>query len=298
MCGIAGIFSTDGPLGPSREILCAMADKLRHRGPDNEGFYEDLYAGFAFRRLSIIDLAGRNQPLINEDGSLVLVCNGEIFNYRELRAELVENGHTFYTQCDVEILLHLYEQHGSAMLQRLRGQFAFAILDRTQRQLFLARDHAGVAPLYYANVKNTFIFASEIKAILEHPLIERQVSLTGLDQILIFPGLISPTTMFEGINRVEPGHFLMVNSRGVQDNEYWDLNYPLDGTGDRLPEHEYIEALRSEFCTSIKRRLQADVPVGLYLSGGLDSSLIAAFTREVDASIAYDAFSVTFADER
>src|ERR1700761_2539511 len=142
MCGIAGIFSTNGPLEPSRAILSAMASKLRHRGPDCEGFYEDSHAGFAFRRLSIIDLEGGNQPISNEDESLILVCNGEIFNYRQLRADLIKKGHVFRTQCDVEVLVHLYEEDGPGMLDKLNGQFAFAILDRVRRQLLVARDHA------------------------------------------------------------------------------------------------------------------------------------------------------------
>lgn len=181
-----------------------MTRTIVHRGPDDSGYALYDRAGLGFRRLSIIDLSTGNQPILNEDGTLCLVCNGEIFNYRELREELVAKGHRFRTHSDAEILLHLYEEMGERLLDRVNGQFAFALYDRTRDSLFLARDHFGVAPLFYAVNGGRFLFGSEIKAILAHPGVERRVDLTGLDQVFSLPGLVSPRTMFEGIESLPP----------------------------------------------------------------------------------------------
>jgi asparagine synthase (glutamine-hydrolysing) len=276
-----------------------MAETLRHRGPDSQGSYQDVAAGCGFRRLSIIDLATGEQPIFNEDKSLVLVCNGEIFNYKALRAELISKGHVFQTHVDVEVLVHLYEEYGPKMMGQLNGQFAFAILDRNRQELFLARDHVGIAPLYYAQTESSFVFASEIKAILKYPEIRRKVNLTGLDQIFTFPGLVSPQTMFEGIHRVRPGHYLIVNKQGVKEFEYWDLDYPrIDDHTNGISESTHIDELTERFTRSVQYRLQADVPVGFYLSGGLDSSLTAAFINRLEPRSSRHAFAVTFADQR
>lgn len=298
MCGIAGFFSLAQRFECDPDVLYGMARQLKHRGPDAEGIFQDSLGGLAFRRLSIIDLENGNQPLANEDGSVILICNGEIFNYHALRAEMLASGHSFRTNCDVEVLIHLYEEHGPAMLGKINGQFAFAILDRGRRQLFLARDHAGIAPLYYIQVDDLIIFASEIKAILEHPAVERKVDLTGLDQIFTFPGLVSPQTMFHGIERLRPGHYLLVNETGCQEIEYWDLDYPLLSDAPvQKSEAEYTTQLKDLFCQSIRYRLQADVPVGVYLSGGLDSSLIATFMDRIAPGSRRHAFGITFSDE-
>ena len=226
MCGLVGFTDTRYERKPERELLVRMTDKLVHRGPDSAGYFVDYYVALGFRRLSIIDLESGDQPIYNEDGSVVLICNGEIFNYLELKKVLIQMGHTFRTKSDVEVLLHLYEEYGIDFLNKLNGQFAFAIYDRKERRLFLARDQFGINPLYYAHVNGLFVFASEIKAILEHPLIERAVDLTGLDQTLSFPGLVSPRTMFKGIHSLKAGNYIVVQNGEVSVREYWDLDYP------------------------------------------------------------------------
>jgi asparagine synthase (glutamine-hydrolysing) len=187
------------------ESLAAMTLALAHRGPDATGSWLSPDLGFGFRRLSIIDLATGDQPIHNEDGSVVLVCNGEIFNYRELRRELQGKGHVFRTQTDVEVLVHLYEEHGEGLVDRLNGQFAFALFDRRAGRLLLARDHFGVNPLYWTEVDGLLLFGSEVKAILKHPAAPRGIDLVGLDQVLTLPGLVSPRTLFAGIHSLPSG---------------------------------------------------------------------------------------------
>jgi asparagine synthase (glutamine-hydrolysing) len=295
MCGIVGYIDMRRERPVARAIVRSMADKIAHRGPDSSGYFIDQNVALGFRRLSIIDLAGGDQPITNEDGSVVLICNGEIYNYRELRQELQAKGHTFRTNTDVEVLVHLYEEEDVHFLNRLNGQFAFAIFDRMKHTLFLARDHFGINPLYYTVVDKVFIFASEIKAILEHPLVQREVDLTGLDQILSFPGLVSPRTMFKGIFSLKSGHFIKISNGNFRVAEYWDLDYPY--TDEPLPEHKeqyYVEGLSDLFAQSVRYRLQSDVPVGFYLSGGLDSSLIATMIRNVSNGLPRHSFSITF----
>ena len=275
MCGITGFFDLRDQRAASRETLERMTSQLVHRGPDSDGFYLEDGLALGFRRLSIIDLRTGDQPMVSADGSLVLLCNGEIYNYRDLRTRLESQGHRFSTACDVEVLLSLYQERGIDLLSCLNGQFAFVIYDRPARRLFLARDHVGIAPLFYTVADGMFVFGSEIKAILEHPLVERRVDLTGLDQVLSFPGLVSPTTMFEGVRSLSPGHLLLVEDGAVKEREYWDLDFPL--ATDRAPvrdEEDTILELRDRLDRAVRLRLQADVPVGYYLSGGLDSSLV------------------------
>ncbi len=298
MCGIAGYFDMGTGARSDPSLIGRMAETLRHRGPDADGSFQDTYVALGFRRLAIIDLTTGDQPLFNEDESVAVVCNGEIYNYKELRAELEARGHRFRSQCDVEVLVHLYEEHGPEMVRKLNGQFAFALLDRTRRRLMLARDHVGIAPLHFTTAKGTFVFGSEIKAILKHPAVSREVDLTGLDQILTFPGLVSPRTVFKGIQRLAPGHYLLVDAQGVQDHEYWDLDYPAAADQPDEPEEKYLEGLTEAFTRSVRYRLQADVPVGFYLSGGLDSSLTAAFISQIEPGLGRHAFSITFADQR
>lgn len=298
MCGFFGFINFEGEQAVNAQALARMTDTLVHRGPDSSGYFTDEHVGLGFRRLSIIDLVGGDQPLYNEDRSLVLLCNGEIFNHLELRAQLTQKGHVFSTNTDVEVLLHLYEEEGVGFLNKLNGQFAFVIYDRRRRRLFLARDHFGINPLHYTFVNGTFIFGSEIKAILEHPLVVREVDLTGLDQIFSFPGLVSPRTMFKGIQSLKSGHFILAEVGAVTDTEYWDLDYPLaaDLPYDQ-PEKYYVERLRDLFARSVQYRLQADVPVGFYLSGGLDSSLMAAVISKVSPAINRHSFSIAFTEK-
>ncbi len=297
MCGITGIYDMTGQGGVDASLLETMANTLIHRGPDDSGCYADHRMGFGFRRLSIIDLSTGSQPMFNEDKSIVSVCNGEIYNYKELRERLISNGHRFYTNCDVEILVHLYEEYGTEFLNLLNGQFAFAIFDKKANLLLLGRDHVGIAPLFYASVNNHFVFASEIKAILKHPAVKREVNLTALDQIFSFPGMISPQTMFQGISALKPGHYLTVRNERIDVKEYWDLSYPeVSGIDWEKPESYYVEKLDELLTQAVRYRLQADVPVGFYLSGGMDSSLIAAMIHRIHPEKRHS-FSIGFADK-
>lgn len=294
MCGIAGSFSLDSDLPVDREALSRMIRPLAHRGPDDGGCYTAGGVGLAYSRLAIVDLVTGNQPHFNEDSSVASVCNGEIYNYRDLRWELESKGHAFRTHCDVEVLVHLYEEHGAEFVKRLNGQFAFALYDGRTRELILARDHVGIAPLFYTVAGRTFLFASEIKALLAHPAVKRTVNIAGLDQILTFPGLISPATMFEGIYSLQPGHFLRAGKGSFKTHEYWDLIYPEDGATNGRPESFYIEQLEDALFQAVEARLNADVPVGFYLSGGLDSSLIASMVHAARPAQRFHSFSVTF----
>lgn len=279
-------------------IIRKMNEKLAHRGPDAQAtfMYENL--AFGFTRLSIIGLNNGMQPISNEDNSLVVICNGEIFNYVELRNDLIKRKHIFSTETDVEVILHLYEEHGMEFLNMLNGQFAFALYDKKRQVLFCARDHLGIIPFYYTIANGTFIFASEVKSIAEHPSVRLSVDAIGLDQIMTFPGLVSPRTMFEKIQSLENGHYLTYNQSGqLLVEQYWDLDYPeMDKWDNVMSEKSYIETLEEALTTSLKYRLRADVPSGLYLSGGLDSSIIASMVHRKYPNIIKEAFSIDFTD--
>jgi asparagine synthase (glutamine-hydrolysing) len=301
MCGICGIVDLKGKKRIEASIIERMRSKLLHRGPDGVSHYYNGNLAFGFTRLSIIDLEGGMQPLFNEDSSLLLFCNGEIFNYIELRRELIAQGHRFKTNTDVEVILHLYEESRdyAAMLNRLNGQFSFALFDRRRRHLFCARDHFGITPFFYTTVDDFFIFASEIKAILEHPQVEREVDLVGLDQIFSFPGLIAPRTMFKQIRSLENGHYLLVEEAGpVKDAEYWDVIYPQSGEIHYSDDEDFYAGKLAELIArSVKLRLRADVPVGLYLSGGLDSAIVSAQTRDLTPETRRYSFSIDFEEK-
>ena len=296
MCGFAGFLELSGRPAPDPALARRMARTLRHRGPDDDGFFSDGPAALGFRRLAIVDPAGGHQPLLNEDSSLALVCNGEVFNSPDLRRGLLARGHRFRSRCDVEVILHLYEEHGAGLLGRLGGQFAFALYDRRRRRLLLARDQFGVNPLFYAVAGGVLVFGSEVKALLEHPAVPREVDLTGLDQTLSFPGLVSPRTMFKGVKSLPPGHYLLVEDGQIVEKEYWDLVYPEEGAAD-YPHDEryYVEGVRELLERSVRARLMADVEVGFYLSGGLDSTLIGALMSRAGGGRRH-AFSIGFGE--
>ena len=297
MCGFAGYIDLRAERNADRDILVRMTDKLVHRGPDSAGLFIENEVGLGFRRLSIIDLTTGDQPIYSEDGSVVLLCNGEIYNFPALRRELEERGHVFSTNSDVEVLVHLYEESGCDFLPRLNGQFAFVLYDRGRKLLFLGRDQFGVVPLYYTTVNGLFLFASEIKALLEHPAVPREVDLTGLDQVLCFPGVVSPRTLFKGIASLSSGHRLVVRGSQVEISEYWDLDYPPEGElSIDKPEEHFRERLGELLEQSVRYRLQADVPMGLYLSGGLDSSLVAALAHRIRGE-GQHTFSISFTDQ-
>ena len=297
MCGIAGMFDRRGAARVDQGQLQAMTDALLHRGPDDSGFYLDQNLGLGFRRLAIVDLTGGNQPLYNEDRTIVIVCNGEIFNFLELRAGLEARGHHFATNCDVEVLLHLYEEEGASFIPRLNGQFAFALYDTVKRRLLLARDHVGIAPLFYTEADGLFLFASEIKGLLKHPSVDREVDLTGLDQVFAFPGTLAPRTMFKGIKSLEAGHFLLVDEHGTTDRQYWDMDYPEEGAAEYKEEGYYLERLDAELQSAVRLRLLGDVPVGYYLSGGLDSSMIAGILHKIVPDERRHSFSIGFSQQ-
>jgi asparagine synthase (glutamine-hydrolysing) len=299
MCGLVGHFDLERKGRVREEPIRRMMDRLVHRGPDSSGSFVEPDCGLGFRRLSIIDLAGGDQPMYNEDGSLVLVCNGEIYNHLELRRELAEQGHTFRSRCDVEVILHLYEQHGVECVTRLNGQFAFALYDRRRHSLMLARDPFGICPLHFCEQRGQLLFASEAKALLAHPEAPRAVDLLGLDQVLCFPGLVSPRTMFAGVSSLPAGHSALVEDGRLAVRKYWDLDYPrLGEEPPEQPESFYVEGLRERLAQSVRYRLQSDVPVGFYLSGGLDSSLIGGLIRHVAPAVSFQSFSISFEEQR
>ena len=301
MCGICGFIKYENRMSLEDHMtLHNMNNKLIHRGPDAQDtlFLDNI--AFGFTRLSIIGLENGMQPIYNENQDLVLVCNGEIFNYLELRKHLRSRGHTFHTESDVEVIVHLYEEKGPDFLNDLNGQFAFALYDRRRRRLFCARDQMGIAPFFFTSVDNTFIFGSEVKALLEHPAVAAEVDPVGLDQVISFPGLVSPRTMFRNIQSLENGHYLLVDERGhITDHEYWDLPYepPEDGASTKS-EADYLEELEHHFENAVKLRLRADVPSGFYLSGGLDSSMIAAKVDQLSDGGRKSAFSIDFPDSQ
>lgn len=300
MCGILGVFAPAIPAPVARERLAAMADALRHRGPDDEGFHSAPGIGLGFRRLAIVDLVTGNQPMTSGDGTVVSVCNGEIYNHAELRAELEQRGHRFRTRSDTEVLPALYQEYGPEFPARMNGQFAFALYDTARRRLVLGRDHVGIAPLFLAETAEGLVFGSEIKALLRHPAVPRRVDPTGLDQILTFPGPVSPRTLFAGIESLPPGTVLVADADGGRRRAaYWDLDYPdAAEIDDSRPADDCVEELDAALRQAVRYRLQADVPVGGYLSGGLDSSLIAAIAADLTPGERRHSFSITFEDGR
>ncbi len=280
MCGIVGTVSPATPQAEIAALLRQMNDQIHHRGPDEDGFFVAEAVGLAMRRLSIIDLAGGTQPVYNENRTVVTVFNGEIYNYRELTAELQQRGHIFTTNSDTETIVHLYEEMGEECVHALRGMFALAIWDARRHQLFVARDRLGIKPLYYTQVGNQLLFASEIKALLQHPGVEARLDPTALGQYLSLKYVPAPQTLFAGISSLPPGHALIWNERGLIIKRYWDLQF-VDGGSDSFSERVYAERLTDLLQESVKLHLRSDVPFGAFLSGGVDSSTIVALMSQV-----------------
>lgn len=299
MCGICGFFNADMPDAQKNTVIERMSKKIAHRGVNGTGYLSKGAVTFGFTRLSIIGVNNGMQPITNEDETLALVCNGEIYNYIEIKKTLTERGHRFKTESDVEVILHLYEEKGTELLDVINGQFAFALYDQKRGELFCARDHVGVAPFFYTILNETFVFGSEIKAIFEFPGIRRAINPVALDQIMTFPSVVCPRTMFEGISSLEPGHFLTVHKDGsITKRKYWDLDYPECDENYPKTEAEYIEGLNDVLTKAVALRLQAEVPVGFYISGGLDSSIIACKIHDISGEDRHS-FSVNFeADSR
>ncbi len=300
MCGIAGMIGLRGA-NSSPDLLKKMSETLTHRGPDAFGLHLDREAGLAHSRLSILDLAGGAQPMSNADGSLWITYNGEIFNYLELREELIAKGHQFATRSDTEVILHLYAREGEECVSKLNGQWAFAIWDARNRKLFASRDRMGIQPFFYTVADQTFLFASEIKALFAHPAVSRELDLKALDQIFTFWVTLPPRTSFHDVQQLPPGHNLTVQDGKIRIREYWSMNFseidPVesnDAWDDAIVQRK-SEELLSLLCDATRIRLRADIPVGAYLSGGLDSSLVAALTQRV-AKDRLRTFSVAFED--
>ena len=299
MCGICGLINLDGSQA-SPELLRRMNDSLRHRGPDGEGMLLDGAAGLAMRRLKIIDIGGSDQPLTNEDGSVALIFNGEIYNYRGLRQSLIQRGHRFKTDGDGETIVHLYEDHGIKALKHLRGMFALALWDARRGQLLLARDRFGQKPLYYYQDERIFAFASEIKALLAHPAVPCESRLCQPDALidyLSFGYIPAPLTAFRGIQALQPATSLTIDLEGKRKQQrYWDLPQ-LAPPQPSAREETWREELRAKLDEAVKLRLISDVPLGAFLSGGLDSSLIVALMRRHSQG-AIKTFSIGFEGER
>jgi len=280
MCGIAGILKTDGSV-PDRERLSMMTFAIAHRGPDAQGIHCDGPAGLAHARLSIIDLEGGAQPMSIADGSLSITFNGEIFNYIELREELIKKGHKFATRSDTEVILHLYQEEGEACVRRLNGQWAFAIWDSAKQSLFLSRDRLGVRPLFYTRTGDSFLFASEIKGLFANSEVPRELDLHALDQVFTFWVVVPPRTAFRDIWQLPPGHSLVFSDGALRVYEYWDVNYCADQVVSEEREKQLTEDLLNLLLDATNIRLRSDVPVGAYLSGGLDSTVITALTHRL-----------------
>jgi asparagine synthase (glutamine-hydrolysing) len=283
MCGIAGILSVGGrPV--EMDELSAMTGAIAHRGPDDHGYYLDGSVGLAMRRLSIIDLTSGRQPVVNEDGSVQIVFNGEIYNFRELRQGLLARGHRFSTTSDTEVIVHLYEELGPRCVDKLRGMFAFALWDTARRQLVIARDRLGIKPLYYAIVDGRLIWGSELKSVLAVPGVDRRLDWAALGHLLT--ALVTPPTssIVAGVRKLEPGHILVADAEGgIRIERYWDVRFEPDHAPS---EARLAEQLRERLEESVRLHLVSDVPVGAFLSGGMDSSaVVAMMARHVTAPI-------------
>lgn len=296
MCGICGIFDLKEK-AVSLPVLKEMTNLLRHRGPDEEGYYCRGNVGLGSRRLAIIDLKSGYQPIHNEDKSLWVVFNGEIYNFPGLKASLEKKGHKFYTKSDTECLVHLYEEDGLDFVKKLDGMFALAIWDEKEKKFVLARDPLGKKPLYWTRFEDKIIFASEIKAILSYPGFRKIADQTAIDKYFFYGFVPAPATVFQGIKKILPGHRLEFNQKGeVIDRQYWEIDYRQKLTG--LSFNEIEEEVTKLLFQAVEKRLISDVPVGLFLSGGIDSGLVGAIMSRFVISKRIAAFSIGFGREK
>jgi asparagine synthase (glutamine-hydrolysing) len=292
MCGIAGIFDlASGPV--SRRDVASMCDAIVHRGPDEGGFHMARGVGLGMRRLSIIDVEGGSQPVSNEDGTVWVIFNGEIYNFKELRRDLEARGHTFCSNTDTEVIAHLYEEYGTDCVDHLRGMFGFAIWDETKRRLMLARDRLGVKPVYWTRSKSRLVFASELKAILQLPEVERRLNFGSMDHLFTFLTTPASESIIEGVHKLEPGHILIATeAAGVQIHRYWAVRFEPD---QGRSEAYFVEGVQRLLEESVKLRLVSDVPLGAFLSGGIDSSAVVALMARQSAR-PVQTFSIGFSE--
>jgi asparagine synthase (glutamine-hydrolysing) len=293
MCGICGKLNFEPEARVESALIRAMLNTIRHRGPDDEGVYLARQVGLGHRRLSIIDLNSGHQPISNENGSIWIVFNGEIYNYRELRSFLLSKGHVFKTQTDTEVIVHLYEEIGPQCVEKLRGMFAFAIWDENKKSLFLARDRVGIKPLYYCLTKKSLLFGSEIKAILADPTVDREIAPDIIDRFLTFLYVPGEETLLKGISKLAPGHYLVLKDGRAEIRQYWDLQFQKP---ERTPSIKDAERqLLSLLAEAVEQHMIADVPVGVLLSGGVDSTAVLSFAAEkTDKEIS--SYTVGFSD--
>jgi asparagine synthase (glutamine-hydrolysing) len=295
MCGIAGLWSAKADRPPDRASLEAMMARLGHRGPDGRGMHLSGPIGLAHTRLSIIDPAGGHQPLCNEDGTVWVTFNGEIFNYKALRADLIAQGHVMRTESDTEVLVHLYESMGEDFVDALNGQFAIALWDARRECLLLARDRVGIRPLFYTQDGTRLAFASEVKALFALPGVTRRIDPKAIGSLFTYWSVLPPASVFEGVHCVPAGHVLRVDAQGHRLRRYW--SWPMDPMSEHNPisEDDAAQALRTLMADAVRLQLQADVPVGAYLSGGLDSSIITSIVHRQNTA-PLRSFSLTFDD--
>lgn len=296
MCGIAGIFNLRDGVAPSRSELEGMIHAVHHRGPDGYGYYCHDKVGLAHARLSIIDLAGGDQPIHNEDQTVQVVFNGEIFNYVELTEQLKKQGHRFYTHSDTEVIVHLYEEYAERFVDHLNGQFAIALWDSTKQKLILARDRTGIRPLFTIETGGRLYFASEVKSLFAHPAISRQINLTALQEVFTFWTTLPPHSLFESVEVVPPGHLMVIENGSKQLSRYWDWSYPNEHIDHDKSVADWSEELKTLMIDSVRLQLRSDVPVGAYLSGGLDSSVLTSLIKNF-TDTPLRTFSIGFEDE-
>ncbi|CAD7772065.1 Asparagine synthetase [glutamine-hydrolyzing] 1 [Candidatus Methanoperedenaceae archaeon GB37] len=277
MCGICGIVSLSNQI-IEQSFIKKMCHQIYHRGPDAEGYYVKENVALGMRRLRIIDLNTGDQPIFNEDKSICIVFNGEIYNFKELKKDLIQKGHKFYTLSDTEVILHLYEEYSEKCLDKLRGMFTFAIWDKKEKKLFLARDRLGIKPLYYTITPKYFLFASELKSILIFPDIKKELDFTALSDFFTFLYVPAPRTIFKNIYKLLPGHYLILKNRKMEIRKHWDLKFEEKPLGN---ENDYIEKFLELFEEAVKLRLISDVPLGAFLSGGTDSSFVVAMMSKL-----------------
>jgi asparagine synthase (glutamine-hydrolysing) len=295
MCGICGIFHFGQDQRVDRDVLGSMNRQIVHRGPDDDGFFVEKNVGLAMRRLSIIDVQTGHQPIGNEDETIWIVFNGEIYNHQELRNDLQARGHRYRTKSDTETIVHLYEEYGTECVKHLRGMFAFAIWNRSTKSLFMARDRLGIKPLYYRYDSNTLLFGSEIKTILAYPGVNPEFNRATLAEYLAFGYLAGAESMYAGIQKLLPGHILTIDEHGrLSTSPYWDLNIRADNGSQ--PREYYVSRYREQLEQCVASHLMSDVPLGVFLSGGLDSSAIAALTTKIRKE-PIETFSVGYGEE-
>lgn len=294
MCGIAGIIDFSGK-GVDPTKLRAMTECMVHRGPDDSGYYHDDCVGFGFRRLSIIDVEGGHQPMINEDGSVVVIQNGEIYNFQELRERLVKKGHVFTTNSDTEVIVHAYEEWGDDCVEKLTGMFAFAVYDIKNKKVLLVRDRLGIKPLhYFIHQSGKILFASEMKSLINYPDFHREPNMSALSSYLTFRYPQGDQTVFCGIKKMSPGHIMQITPLGTKLRQYWQV--PFYAAKEDRGERFYLEELERLLSLVVKRHLISDVPLGAFLSGGLDSSIVVALMSRFSSG-GVKAFSIGFSED-